>query len=260
MIRFQWVLGLAAALTFAPEQEKGPTGPREARKVVSTALEKSLGNGGVILKGKLQKKEPRHYGLNFVIDPGTGSDVQGDLVARLGRNGVQHITITKEKWRYDLFCRGSRKAHRLSWTEGGVPILGEVSYDLSKLFQWDQVLKHLGRERDFRELTDSKVDGIPCKVISGSIRNDLLPRPSKSGAEEKDDPYDWEVESIHAVFHIGRDENFVRRLEIEVVRRADGEDSDQDGPEYTNLYTLAVQKYDPSLEVEVPSDLAELLK
>jgi len=250
---------IVAALAPASGQEKHSTGPDEARKAVVAALEQSKAKGGVLLKGHLDKKRPSEIEMGgIVLDVSTGPEVQGDFTARLGKSGCAAVTFATEKVRYELFCLAGKKVHRLSWSEGGVPMPAEIAFDLSRLLRWDLVVKHLAEKKDFMELTDSTVDGVKCRVVKGALASALLARPEKGGADEKDDPWDWEVGSISGIFHVGREDKLIRRMEIKVTRQFEL-DANQDPLECVNQYVLTVQKYDPDLEVEVPAELGKLL-
>src|SRR5262245_51685522 len=256
MMRHIAMIAVLIATASASAQESKPLQPRKA---VQKALQQSESKGGLVLKGRLEKTRPTEAEMGgVVLDVSSGPEVQGDFTARRGKDGILAVTFSSSKLTYELLCRGGKKVHRMSWTQGGAPMVAEIGYDLPRILRLDLLAKHLGPEKDAKELTDSTVDGAKCRVITCAISKALLPKPERGSGEEKEDPWDWEVHSITAIFHIGRDDGLIRRLDVRVNRQLEI-DPNQEPLDNVNRYLVTVQKYDPELQVTIPPELTKLL-
>ncbi len=256
------VLILAGAMHQDPSKpgegkpKDGAKGPEEARKTVVAALEQSNSKGGAVLKGRLEFKKPADSELAIVFDEAYGREIEGAFTAQVAKGGLMSASFSSKSFKYDLFCRDGRTVHRLSWLKNGVPMPRVIGHELSHLLRLDHLLKHLGREKDIQPQADESIEGMACQVFTALISPDALPLPGNGTGEERDDPYDVEPESITAIFAIGRVDHLIRRLELRILR-----EMHNPGPiPCENRYTLTVQKYDPDLKIEIPTELVKFLK
>ena len=259
MIRIAIASAFIGWLAGALYQESSADKQDDARRAAASALEKSVSQGGVVLSGRVKLKPPEAEGMTFEIsDPNAGPAVEGDFAARVAKDGAGSVVLEKKGFRYELFHRGDRSAHRLSWTCEGVPIPGAVGGDLHRLLRWDRVLKQVEKSKKAEPRPDEAVDGISCRVVSCDLAPDYLEDPAKG---KPGSPPPLEVSSIRATMHIDKASGLIKRMSFDVARKMNlafgGGDEDI---LVHSAYVFTVGAYESALKVEIPADVEKLLR
>lgn len=226
--------------------------PAEVRKQISEALEKTTARGGIVFKGTLEKKTE---GVVMELAGGgeEAEEVTGAFSLKMGKNGVAVAVFEKPKMRLESFLQGGKSAHRLAWS-GGAPVPGEVGLDLSRIVRWDVFKKYAEKSKETGRLPDADVAGVACKGYSCVLSSDFFTAGLPEPAEAPGGPT-IQVHEIRATVRVGKGDGAIRQVEFAIVRTLEGTEI-----EFQSRYTLTVDKFDPSLTVEVPADLRKMLE
>ncbi len=247
------------AMNPGPVQDSNSGNDEQNKRLIASALQNSASKGGIVLKGRREKKMQGTIELE-VAGSQPAPEILGDFTLRVGKNGVIHAAFESEKMQFESFSKDEKGVHRLSWAGGAAPNTDYIGLELRRMMRWGELQKYTAKATETRSGADSVVEGAACREISCSLPVELLKpeaaKPKKE-KEEEESSGDLAVAEVRAMFRIGKGDDLIKQLEIVVTRQVEGMG---DKIEFVSRYILTVEKYDSDLTVRMPAELNKLLE
>lgn len=281
-------VALAAGAGRAQEEDRQAKAKAEAERLAKEAVESvtkavndAAGRGGVHLKGTV-RFGPADGGMAVGFGA-AGRKLEGEFTARIGKSGMLAAVIESEAGRLEVFRRGDKSVHRMTWAGGKPPNPGDVSRELGRILNWKVLSRFAPKLKDAK--TETK-DG--AKLITARLPEEFLPEDDD---EEGEDGVMVEhnfmiLDRIEAIIHVG-DDGSLKTLTVKVVRKLNpaivmgaggagggGDDDDDDdddddggapggGPmdfKTESQYVVKIDRFEPEMDVEIPGDMKKFVE